>query len=188
MHKVGENETKSDYSDEDSSDSEENGDNDATTNRQRPNFNGFNYQSNYQNNQYPNQMFGNNNWNTQNSQNNFGGIQRAYNGQLSNQNYSDSRTRSNDMNEKNNQTEQDRACLVHCFFHELKMVKTSCFLFNWPTDSVNMYIFFSHRFRQTMKTSQINEKWCKLSPRTFGKKKCGNFMLTQFKVFNTFGK
>lgn len=138
MRKVGENETESDYSDEYSNESDEKKHVATTQNRSnnnQQNFNGFNYQNNYQNDPYSNQMYGNNNnnWNSQNSQNNFGGIQRAPNGQLPGQNgyggygngYNSNSNGTNGQGMKgknNNQTEQDRACLVHCFFHELKMV------------------------------------------------------------------
>lgn len=136
MHKVGENETENNYSDEDSNDSEEKRDDVTTTRSNSRQPNGFNYQSSYQNDPYSNQMLGNNNWD---SRNNFGGIQRAYNGEFSNQkagygNTFNSKSNSNSfsnsssnsgsgMHAKTYQTEQDRACLVHCFFHELKMVQ-----------------------------------------------------------------
>lgn len=139
MHKVGENETNDEYSYEDNSDSEQNDDEITTRMPHNPpysngqygnpgkfnpytnlngNGNGNAYNGGYDNNPY-------NNWNVSNS---FGGmgIQRDYNTQFQNQyprypGYSNS-FNGNKTGARKNQTEEDRACLVHCFFHELKMV------------------------------------------------------------------
>lgn len=131
MHKVGENDTENDYSDENDLDSDEkNGEvstNRAIRHNDRQNFNRFNYQNNMQNNNQ-NNPYGNPNMY---GQNNFGsnGHQENYNDQFQNQNPPryNNKFNSNKTSANNNQTEQDRACLVHCFFHELKMVCLNSF-------------------------------------------------------------
>lgn len=118
MHKVGQNETNDDYSYEDNSNSEQN-DHEITSQVPR------NPYSNLNDNAYNSNNGGYNNFNNWNASANIAGkgMQRDYNFQLQNQypgngnNFDSTRTNTN-----NNQTEQDRACLVHCFFHELKMV------------------------------------------------------------------
>lgn len=129
MHKVGENETNDEYSYEDNSDFEQNNDEITPQIPHNPSYsNGysnvgrFNPYSNLNGNAY-NGAYDNryNNWNASNS---FGGM-GIHNTQFQYQNqnpgYSNS-FNSNKTNTKKNQTEEDRACLVHCFFRELKMV------------------------------------------------------------------
>lgn len=134
MHKVGENETNDEYSYEDNSDSDRD---EVTTRTQHnpsyPNGNGNSGRFN----PYPNSNRNGNAYNggydnmyhSWNASTNMGGMgnQRDFNNQFQyqyqNQNpgYGNS-FNSNKTSGKNNQTEQDRACLVLCFFHELKMV------------------------------------------------------------------
>lgn len=136
MHKVGENETNDEYSYEDNSDSDRD---EVTTRTQHnpsyPNGNGnsgrFNPYSNSNRNVNGNAYNGgyDNMYHSWNASTNMGGMgnQRDFNNQFQyqyqNQNpgYGNS-FNSNKTSGKNNQTEQDRACLVLCFFHELKMV------------------------------------------------------------------
>lgn len=129
MHKVGENDTYDDYSYENNSNSEQNDDENTTRIPNYPsisnghgnsgNFNPYsNLNGNMQNGGYINY----NNWNASNNLAGMG-IQRDYSTQFHKRypGYSNSFD-SNRTNANNNQTEKDRACLVHCFFHELKMV------------------------------------------------------------------
>lgn len=126
MHKVGEN----DYSYENNSDSEQNDDETATRISDNPSYSNdqshsekFNPHSNLNGNLYNGNYNNYNNWN---ASNNLGGMgtQRDYSTQFRNQypGYTNSFESSNRTKGNKNQTEQDRACLVHCFFHELKMV------------------------------------------------------------------
>lgn len=126
MHRVGENETNDDYSYEDNSDSNQNNDEIST---RIPHVNGYGNSGSY--NPYSN-LNGNtynggydnayNNWNASSGRGGMG-IQRNHNIHFQNQypGYSNN-FNSNKTSASQNQTEQDRACLVHCFFHELKLV------------------------------------------------------------------
>lgn len=116
MHKVGENETDNDYSDEDDDDDDSEQKDDKKPiyqSNHRPN-NGLIINRNHQNNMQT-EPYSNNNWN---NQANYGANNdhRMYNNQP---NYNSNLSKNGTAK---NQTEQDRACLVHCFFHELKMV------------------------------------------------------------------
>lgn len=122
MHKVGENETNDDYSYEDNSNYVQN-DHEITTRIPRnPSSNGFSYSgkfnpySNLNSNTYSNY----NNWSGSTNIDGMG-IQRDYSYQYPGHinNFDGTRTSS-----FKNQAAQDRACLVHCMFHELKMVIT----------------------------------------------------------------
>lgn len=130
MHKVGENETNDEYSYEDNSNSEQYIDEMTTRIPNNPSYsNGYsnsgkfnpyaNSNGNTNNGAYDNPY---NNWNASTSLGGMG-IQRDYSIQFQNQypSYSNS-FNSNRTSANQNRTEQDRACLVHCFFHELKMV------------------------------------------------------------------
>lgn len=127
MHAIGANETNDDYSYEDNSSSEQNGYEITTRIARNPTYendnsytgkfhpylnvnNGNNYNGGYNN--Y-------NNWNASA----VGGMKnhRDYSSQFPNQ-YPDQSNNFDSSGTNKNQTNQDRACLVHCFFHELKMV------------------------------------------------------------------
>lgn len=162
MHKVGENETNNEYSYEDNSDSEEQNDDEITTRfSQNPSAsNGygssakFNPYSNLNGNAYngggydnTNNNQNNNNWNASNGFGGGGGgmgSQRDYNTQFQYQypGYSNS-FNSNKTSAKKNQTEEDRACLVHCFFHELKMVNSMHFNYRIQAEKVKYLLLFS---------------------------------------------
>lgn len=76
--------------------------------------NGMNVAGTYGSGQTVNQN-GYQNWNNQNSHNSY---------PHQNNNYNNNSTNLNGNNvTKNNQTEHDQACLMHCFFHELRLVK-----------------------------------------------------------------
>lgn len=131
MHKVGENETNDEYSYEDSSSSEQNNDeittrisnNNPSYSNSYGNSGKFNPYSNLNGNAYNGANDNTyNNWNASTSLGGMG-IQRDYSTQFQNQypGYSNS-FNGNRTSASQNRTEQDRACLVHCFFHELKMV------------------------------------------------------------------
>ncbi|XP_031618381.1 general odorant-binding protein 71 isoform X2 [Contarinia nasturtii] len=139
MHKVGEKDTDSDYSDEEGSDSEYSYESSSNKPMNRPNFNRPNYQNNMQNypfaipntNMYNNNNNNNNNWNSPNNMamgNNIAMEHNQFRNPHQNQSpgYSNSYN-SNKTNSNNNQTEQDRSCLVHCFFRELKMTNNEDF-------------------------------------------------------------
>lgn len=72
--------------------------------------NGMNVAGTYASDQNVNQN-GYQNWNNQNSFNNY-----------PNRNSSSSSSHFNGNATANNQTERDQACLMHCFFHELRLV------------------------------------------------------------------
>lgn len=141
MHKVGENDTENDYSDEDSLDSEEKKDEVSTHRDDRQNVNRFNYQNNPYGNPN-NNMYNGNTWPKQNNFDNMDN-QGNYKNSFQNQNSGYSNNfNSNKTNTNNNQTEQDRACLVHCFFHELKMVFLKYIFFLDNASSTFLSMFF----------------------------------------------
>lgn len=80
------------------------------------------------------------------------------------------------VNRKNNsltdkQTERDRACMVHCFFQEMKMVKVKLLNDLRIVDKVFRVIS-----RQTRGSSQISIRLFKSSRRTFGISSSGSFI------------
>lgn len=133
MHKVGVNDTNDDYSYEDSNDSEQNEDEITTRILHNPlnsdgysNSRTFNAYSNSNSNMHNGGFTNHNNWNASSNRASIG-IQRDNSNNFQNPfpGYS-SKFDNNRTNANKNQTEQDRACLVHCFFHELKMVIIKC--------------------------------------------------------------
>lgn len=98
--------------------------------------NGYMY-NNWNNQNAPGRMngmsHGNDNYNSQNTNRNqfdprYGnsdsfntGNSNSFGSRSNNRNFSNNNNNFN-VNNNDNQTQQDRACLMHCFFHELKMV------------------------------------------------------------------